>query len=308
MANMTGWSWHISFWRQTWVRVTKSPGAILVEAIGEKMHISLYSAATVGKLRPGICRCSNNNIFQQVQVLRKQRPWVSPPVQYHSYRRRYISFEWNSQILHSHRNGRIWLFGWWGILIGFPHRTEEYTTSGMVLLGILRQFHPLPNTVPQKAETRQSIPTSSGSLRISLHCTITSVRPIHALQYMRRRRLTSIMFRFQWSVMAPVRIRITLRTTVLTMVQNDSTHLTRLGYIPVNHVRPFSFFGWLVRSGYPALFISHGGTCMFEFFILSCKGHLQLTQRQQLRQSISIFRCGLFPESVLAKVIKVSSV
>jgi hypothetical protein len=108
--------------------------------------------------------------------------------------------------------------------------------------------------------------------------------------------------------MAPVRIRITLRTTVLTMVQNDSTHLTRLGYIPVNHVRPFSLFGWLVQTGCLASFISHGGTCTFEFFISSWKGQLQLTQRQQLRQSISIFRCGLFPDSILAKVIKVFSV
>ena len=62
-----------------------------------------------------ICRCSNN-IFQQAQVLGKQCPWVSPP-EYRLYRRRYISFEWSSQILHSPRNGRIWLFVWWGTFL-----------------------------------------------------------------------------------------------------------------------------------------------------------------------------------------------
>ena len=107
--------------------------------------------------------------------------------------------------------------------------------------------------------------------------------------------------------MASVRIRIALRTTILTMVQNDSTHLTRLGHIPVNHVRPFSLFGWLVQTGCLASFISHGGTCMFEFFILSWKIHLHMTQRQQLRQFISILRCGSFPDSAPAKVTKVFS-
>ena len=65
-----------------------------------------------------ICRCSNN-IFQQAQVLGKQCPWISPesPPEYRLYRRRYISFEWSSQILHSPRNGRIWLFVWWGTFL-----------------------------------------------------------------------------------------------------------------------------------------------------------------------------------------------
>ena len=76
--------------------------------------------------------------------------------------------------------------------------------------------------------------------------------------------------------MAPVRMHIALRTTILTMVQNDSIHLTRTGYIPVNHVRHFSFFGWLVQTGYLASFISHGGICMFELFYPIVEGSLTI--------------------------------
>jgi hypothetical protein len=48
--------------------------------------------------------------------------------------------------------------------------------------------------------------------------------------------------------MAAVRIHTSLRKTVLIMVQNDSEHLTRLGYIPIIHVRLFSSSGSLVPT------------------------------------------------------------
>lgn len=58
----------------------------------------------------------------------------------------------------------------------------------------------------------------------------------------------SITFRLQRSVMATVRIYLSLRKTVLIMVQDDSEHLTRLGYIPLIHVRLFSSSGSLVPT------------------------------------------------------------
>ena len=67
--------------------------------------------------------------------------------------------------------------------------------------------------------------------------------------------------------MVAVRIHISLGKTIFIMVQNDSEHLTRLGYIPLIHVRLFSSSGSLVPINCSASFILHGGTCMFSVII-----------------------------------------
>ena len=92
----------------------------------------------------------------------------------------------------------------------------------------------------------------------------------------------SITFRLQRSVMATVRIYLSLRKTVLIMVQDDSEHLTRLGYIPLIHVRLFLRLDRLLLQLFSLIYLAWWYLYVLSYSFSIMKIHSQLTQRHQL--------------------------
>lgn len=263
--------------------VPKSPSTIYMRAIqGEKRtHWQCVplpvSTCTLRRYRNGIChRFSESNAPEYHLLNVRERPPSRS-----DYRISVSNMAFTSSLLPPRWANMIGLLVW-HFLIGLACSLDWRKFNVRPAVNRHSSSVSLFNAVPQKAKTRQSIPTSSGLSRINLHCTITSVRWVRILRHLRRG-LTSIIFRLQRSIMAAVRIPISLRKTIFIMVQNDSEHLTRLGYIPFIYVRLFSSSGSPVPTNYSVWSISHGGTCMFWVIFFSIvKIYSQLAQRHQL--------------------------